>query len=260
MTALTDALRHHQHGRILRAEQSYRAILTREPGHVDASYLLGVLLHQTQRSREALAWVQRAVERDSSRPEFFNTLGDVHRTLAEFGAAESAFARALALRPDYADAQLNLAQTLHAQGRVSEALILLFDAAESQPAHQPVRHLLASMLNGVALGSATPLVRAVLLQLCTDDSINTQSIAGAVLGAGSVRGQRDEVHLQGSVDRHSCVRGEGDRQGRERESGGGVWVGSKAIYDDRDRAISYSRGTPIRAIVSPLFTGGVETM
>lgn len=179
---IAHALQHHQGGRLREAEAGYRAVLAREPAHVDALYLLGVLLHQTRRSAEAIEWVQRAIARNASRPEFFNTLGDAQRTEGAYALAESSFRQALALRVDYTDAQLNLARTLHAQGKLEETLVLLFEAVAAQPTEPALRHLLASMLHGVALGSANQTIRQVLLELCTDDSIGAESIAGAVLG------------------------------------------------------------------------------
>ncbi|MEQ1692874.1 MAG: methyltransferase domain-containing protein [Gemmatimonas sp.] len=180
--ALRQALLAHQAGLLSDAESGYRAVLRREPGHADALYLLALLLHQSRRSAESVAFLARAIERNPIRPEFHNTLGDVHRALGQFDEARTHLMRALELRPGYADAQVNLASTLNASGRKDEALLLLFNAVAAQPAHAVLRHTLAAMLQGVTLHTGNVVVREVLRLLCTDDQISTQSLGGAVLG------------------------------------------------------------------------------
>ncbi len=175
-------LQAHQEGRLREAEAGYRGILKRDPRHVEALYLLGVLLHQSGRHRDAQGFLERAIARTAQRPEFFNTLGDIHRVLGALTEAEQHFASALALRPLYPEAQQNLAMTLNAAGRTNEALVLLFNAVAAQPTHAPLRALLATMLRGVALGSGNVLVREVLRLLVADSEISAQSLAGAVLG------------------------------------------------------------------------------
>lgn len=180
--SLQDALHAHQAGKLAEAERGYRALLRREPRNIDALYLLGVLLHQSGRSREALTPLAQLANRAHVRPEHLNTLGDVHRALGEFTEARAHLERALTLRADYADAIVNLANTNNASGRKSDALVLLFNAVAAQPTATPLRLHLASMLQGVALQTGNELVREVLRLLCTDQAIAAQSLAGAVLG------------------------------------------------------------------------------
>lgn len=199
--SLQDALQAHQAGNLNEAERGYRGLLRREPRNTDALYLLGVLLHQSGRSREALTPLAQLANRANVRPEHLNTLGDVHRALGEFTEARAHLERALTLRPNYADAIVNLANTNNASGRKSDALVLLFNAVAAQPSATPLRLQLASMLQGVALQTGNELVREVLRLLCTDEAIDAQSLAGAVLGL--IRGGAAYQTL------HSCVeRGE----------------------------------------------------
>lgn len=180
--ALQSALRAHQANRLSEAESKYRQLLRRDPGNLDAQYLLGVLLHHSGRSLEAVEPLQRAVAMAPTRAEFLNTLGDVHRVLGQYAEARVLFERALASRAGFAEAQHNLALTLNADGRTGDALVLLFTAVAAQPAQESLRYLLASMLQGVGLQSGNEVVRQVLRLLITDPHVNAQSIAGAVLG------------------------------------------------------------------------------
>ncbi len=179
---LSDALAAHQRGELAAAEQGYRAVLRKEPRHADASYLLGVLLHATGRSREALGVLRGSLDAHPARPDVLNTLGDAHRVLGEYAAAREALTQALAMRPHDAAIVHNLAVTLAAMGARADALMLLFDEVHTAPNISSLRSLLASLLEGVSLGSGNALVRDVLEQLVRDDTIATQSIAGAIIG------------------------------------------------------------------------------
>ena len=60
--ALGDALALHRAGRLSEAEAGYRAIIA-ATADAEAMQLLASLLHQDGRSREALAWLDRALPR-----------------------------------------------------------------------------------------------------------------------------------------------------------------------------------------------------
>ncbi|MBK6280711.1 MAG: tetratricopeptide repeat protein [Gammaproteobacteria bacterium] len=60
--ALSDALALHRAGRLSEAEAGYRAIIA-ATADAEAMQLLASLLHQDGRSREALAWLDRALPR-----------------------------------------------------------------------------------------------------------------------------------------------------------------------------------------------------
>jgi SAM-dependent methyltransferase/tetratricopeptide (TPR) repeat protein len=178
---LARALTAHQQGRLADAEHGYRVVLARAPRHTDALYLLGVLLHQSGRSRDALAPL-RELTSTTLRVDALNTLGDAHRVLGELAEARTVLERALAAAPNDAAVQTNLALTLSALGAKQEALVLLFTSVAKNPSHAGLRQLLAASLNGVVLGSGDAMVHAVLCQLAADPTIATQSIAGAILG------------------------------------------------------------------------------
>ena len=80
------------------------------------------------------------------------------------------------------DAQLKRASTLLADGRLSEALVTLFDAVYTNRSHVALRQLLVDALQGIALGTASDRVREVLRDLIIDRGISAQSLAGVVLG------------------------------------------------------------------------------
>jgi SAM-dependent methyltransferase len=74
---------------------------------------------------------------------------------------------------------------LHAAGRTTDALILLFNALGAPNRAFPAaeeKQLLAQLLEGVALNSGNEVIHRVLLDLLQDATIDAQQIARAVLG------------------------------------------------------------------------------
>jgi len=95
------ALNHHRSGRLADAAAAYRVILEAYPGHPGVLHNLGVILAQT---------------------------GDP-------AAALDRFDRALAAKPDYAEAHMNRAGALRALGRFDEALASYDRAITIAPTH-----------------------------------------------------------------------------------------------------------------------------
>ena len=89
--SLALAVEHHQAGRLHAAEQLYRQILALQPHHADAWHLLGVINAQTGHHQLAVECIYRA----------------------------------LAVRPDWAEAQANLGNALREQGKLDEAVPFL---------------------------------------------------------------------------------------------------------------------------------------
>jgi len=77
------------------------------------------------------------------------------------------------------------ALALHAAGRTTDALILLFNAIgvsdRAHSAHEE-RQLLAQLLEGVALNSGNHVIQRVLLELLQDSAIDAQQVARAAIG------------------------------------------------------------------------------
>lgn len=148
------ALKAHNAGKLLDAEQLYRAILAARPTHADSLHGLGVLAHLAARDDiaeilirqaiaqrgeptfhnnlglvllaldrpvEAQAEICKALERRSAYPEAYNALGNVQLRQGLHREAVASFERALALRPEYVDAHVNLGKALLEQGNWESA-------------------------------------------------------------------------------------------------------------------------------------------
>jgi len=115
--ALAVGVRHHRAGRLDDAEEVYRQVLVRQPGHADALHLLGMIAHARGRGDEAIALIRRAIEAAPLAAEYHNNLGLVLRSLGRINEAIIAYSETIRLKPDYAEAHKNLgfAYAIHGQ-------------------------------------------------------------------------------------------------------------------------------------------------
>ena len=136
---LRKAFQLHQSGHLQNAEAAYRRIIAKNPRHVDANNLLGLLCIQTQRFGLAIQWIesalqekpddtqahynlgialkevdrlddaathfQQCVDLDSSNVEAYNALGNILRIQDQHDRAVTCFEKALAIQPAHADSR-----------------------------------------------------------------------------------------------------------------------------------------------------------
>ncbi len=114
------ALRHHRAGRLIEAERLYRQICAADTNHVGSWHLLGVLAHQLGR-KDAADLIGRAVALKPEFAEAHNDLGVVLGAQGRFSEAIVCFEHAANLKPNYAEARLNLANALQTLGRLDQA-------------------------------------------------------------------------------------------------------------------------------------------
>jgi tetratricopeptide (TPR) repeat protein len=129
-----EAVRFHQGGDLVRAEQIYLRAIAAEPQAFYPRYLLGVLRFHAGRAAEALALVSAALERHGD-AEAFNIQGLILDTLGRALEALVSLDSALALEPNNAEAWNNRGNVLQKLGRTDEALQSLDKAVALAPAH-----------------------------------------------------------------------------------------------------------------------------
>ena len=141
-----------------------RRAVVADPASAAAWGRLGMVAHAHELFAEAAAAYRRAESLDAGdvRGPYF--LGDVLTVQGEdLAAAEAAFRRALALRPDYAPAHWRLGAAHVAQGEPEEAARALERAVELAPDLQPARLALAQVrLSQGDLDRAEALLRQIL--------------------------------------------------------------------------------------------------
>jgi Flp pilus assembly protein TadD len=96
-------------------------------------YNLGTLYMKAARPAEAQTAFERALAANPDYADVHNTLGALIAQRGDFATAITHFRRALAVKPDYADAMNNLGFVLFQNGQPQEALTLYQRALQLQP-------------------------------------------------------------------------------------------------------------------------------
>jgi predicted O-linked N-acetylglucosamine transferase (SPINDLY family) len=187
--ALDLALQHHQAGRLPQAEAIYRQILQQQPNHADALHLLGVVALQTGQPAVAADLIGRAVAIQPNYPQAQNNLGEALRILQRFDEAIAAFQQAITLEPNNPEAHFNIANAWADSGQYNQAIAAYRQAIALRPDYLPAYNNLGAALQakGALDESADAYRRAISLN---PDKPGVYCNLGSVLQA---QGQLDEA-------------------------------------------------------------------
>ena len=125
---LRTAALHHQKGELADAERLYREVLARDPRQPKAAFLLGVLGMGSARHDEAIEMFARAARIEPGEAVFHMNLGGALRKVGRFTEAATALCKAIALRPELAEAHYHLG-LLQVQAKDPDAAIASFEKA-----------------------------------------------------------------------------------------------------------------------------------
>ncbi len=175
LEALTLALDLHLAGRFGEAQELYTRILDAEPEQPDALHYLGVLAGQIGRGEFGLTLIDKALALRPEAADIHANRANLLRGLDRLDEAELGYRRALALRPDFAEAWTDRAFARHGRGdaaAIDAAAELLEHALRIEPALDPAREKLVDLLHArgrlrLESGQVTPaladLIRAAAL-------------------------------------------------------------------------------------------------
>ncbi len=151
---LDQAVRFHQAGHLVEAEQLYRQILRDEPHHADAWHFLGLLTVQMGRGEQSLpeaeACFRQALHLRPDSAAAHNNLGMVLQEQGRLHEAQTCLEQALRLQPDWAMARNNLGVILQRQDRPVEALACFEQAVRLEPGSAEALYNLGQCLRGQA--------------------------------------------------------------------------------------------------------------
>lgn len=141
------ALELHRSGAVQQAESIYRDILQQQPDCVDAIYLLGALMVQSDRADEAIELLKTGVSKFPNHAPILVNLGTAYARRNDLPNAEIFYRRALAIDPQSFDATKNLATNQLKQKKADNAIALLNRALEIDPSSIEARLSLAMTLS-----------------------------------------------------------------------------------------------------------------
>jgi tetratricopeptide (TPR) repeat protein len=121
-----------QAGDRLAAREAWRAILEVVPDSAEAAARLGRLASEDGDHATAASLLERAVASEAPASVWFD-LGFVRQDLRDHTGAATAYRRALELKPDYAEAALNLGVVLQESGDLDSAMLAYAQAYRLRP-------------------------------------------------------------------------------------------------------------------------------
>lgn len=136
----------HQTGNLAAAEECYRRVLATQPEHMDAGYLLGTVLLQSENFAAAVAMLRPIAEARPDVPDVHNNLGVAFKATGDWQQAARSFEAALRANPDYSPALSNLGSLMQARGLHTDAVKCYRRAVECQPTDLSLRRSLAVSL------------------------------------------------------------------------------------------------------------------
>jgi len=146
--AISIAIQLQQREQWVAAGDIYRRVLEVAPDYPEALHYSGVLAHQEGRSEQAITLIQRSLELDPRRADWFSNLAIVLRDRLKLDEAAVACEHAIALDPDHANAHNNLGVILRAQGKLVEAEAAYRAAIRTNPDHSDAYTNLGILLEG----------------------------------------------------------------------------------------------------------------
>ncbi len=129
----SQAMAHHQAGRLQQAAELYQQILSEYPDHADSLHLLGLIAYKTGRLEEAVGLITNAIQQDSTRAPYCFNLGVVLQKQGKLDEAADAYRRAVKLNPSSVEAQGNLGNVLLEQGKLDQAAAAYQQALRLNP-------------------------------------------------------------------------------------------------------------------------------
>ncbi len=142
-TIMESAVHSHRRGHIARAEELFKRIIAHNPLHAQALHYRALICFQRQEFDQALNWVNQAINADDTVALFHNTHGVLLEHQGELDQAIAAQERAIALKPDYTEAYLNMAVSLQARGDNEKAKAVCEKVLAQAPDNAKVYTVLA---------------------------------------------------------------------------------------------------------------------
>lgn len=170
------------------AEAALMRVLALDPAQPDALQLLGLAAKNAGRPAEAIGYFRRSLAAREGQPHVHNNLANALNAAGELPGAERHYLRALELKPDYADAALNLGLLLLGQRRWREAGDRLRAGLGHAPKLAALHDALATALRelGDEQGAVAAARRAVMLD--PKSPIARHNLGRALAAAGDLKG------------------------------------------------------------------------
>ena len=183
-----------QQGKLAEAETSYRHALVHQPNLASAHNNLGALLFARGKLDEAVASYRAALVLEPDYAEALNNLGAALCRRRELDEGEACIRQALALKPDFAGAYDNLGTALWEQGKLDAAEACIREALKLAPEFTRAWDNLGSVLRGRGRLDEAAAVYRRLLQINSRDIDGLDGLASVLAAQGDLTAALEAIH------------------------------------------------------------------
>ena len=115
------AVKNHQEGKTVIAQDLYNQILKIDPSHSQSLSNIGVIFTNLKEHQKAKDCFEKAIEINPSHTNAHNNLGNIFLELEENQKAKECYEKAIKINPNFTEAYNNLGNMLKEQDRLKEA-------------------------------------------------------------------------------------------------------------------------------------------
>jgi len=144
---LKTAIELHHAGRLIEAERKYRDVVSMQPGHIEATHMMGVIALNFGRPDDAAELIGVALKANPADVSAHCNMAIALRAQGKFDESIAACREALRLKPTLAEAYINLGLTLMEQGRTAEAAEAYHQAIRLQPGEARIYSCMGNALS-----------------------------------------------------------------------------------------------------------------
>jgi tetratricopeptide (TPR) repeat protein len=147
--AIDLAVEHHNSGDLPKAEGIYQQILQADPNQPVALHLLGVIARQVGKNDIAVDLINKALAFKPDYAEAYSNLGLTLHEQKKFDEAVTSCSKAIVIKPDLAEAYYNLGNSFKELGKINDALDNYNKATTIKPDYPEVYINLGIALKGL---------------------------------------------------------------------------------------------------------------
>ncbi len=127
------AVGYYQTGDLQKAESLCGQIIRKQPKHIDALNLLGLVCYYLANYDSAIEYIRKALELNSDNAEAYTNLGNAYKNKGQLDKAITSYEKAIKLKPHLAMAHNNLGSVFQEKGRLDEAVTCYQKALNLDP-------------------------------------------------------------------------------------------------------------------------------
>ena len=194
------ATAYYRQGNFPAAEPGFERALALEPDSALHTFNAALVKNELDKNQEALALIQRTLQREARRPQYHYTLGKIQEALGNRDAAIDAHGAAVALDGTYTRSLIELGRILDVNGSHQRALQFLSAAFQQEPGGFEVNNNLGNVYLNLEIYDSAIAHFQTAVGLRPDEAQAHYNLAVAFLGAKDFTGAERSLDSVVKID------------------------------------------------------------